>query len=1005
MVRRCSLPSRQLHPAWIAVFLACLAVWCRPVRASDDDTAVPGYYRTEWTSKAGAPDAIKAIVQSPEGFLWLGSNTGLYRFDGINFERFEGAPDSTLPVGRVTALALESDGSLWISAAGNEVLRLNSDRIVYRQTLPVTIGPVLRFVTGPHRQRLLLATNGLFKFTGMTWVAYPIPELPASAIYYDARFSDNGALWLATDAGLYFKQASKPAFVPGSERSPGPGTFANGPGGITWYCGQKGGLYKFGSDGVQLGNNAAFPCYRIFIDRSGVAWTDGASGAGAAPVDEWMGKSDAEIKARLVHGIFGKEITLSSLQDEEGSIWLGSTDGLRQFRLTRLREHPDEKGSGGIAPASGGGLWLISYARGLMHVGSKIEPYPVVGKALTFITRDRRNVVWIGSHNRDVLIRIDDREVGEIPFPPGTKDVYVNGIGTQSDGSPWLFTQPAPAGSVYHYVNGQWLEHGGIPGLPDGPPSGLFIDPADRVWLSYPGGRLYVITGKQAVAIPGVLDLNLGTTRTMAQYGNDLILAGDGGLALMQNGRFHKLALRPPAQLLGIVDILVTKDGDLWINQPSSLLRIAAADLERAVATSQAIDAEIFDYRDGRRGPPIPVAPHSTLAQTDDGRLWVSAMNLTSIDPANIERNTIRPRVGFRHLTIDGLRQDVGTSELVLTHDTKELLIGYMSSSIALPERVQFRYRLEGLDSDWKEGNPQREATYNQLRPGEYTFRIMASNNDGLWSQPAILRIHVLPSYYQTVWFALLCLTIAFVLVGLLVRARIRWVAERIRDRLQERSRERERIARELHDTLLQGIQGLILQFHLVADELPANDANRKRMESALDRADRLMSEGRQRVSDLRLQDVGASLGVSLHRQLLDDDLPACPQLVMRECGQPLVLSPMVQTELLRIAHEAVSNALHHGDCKRLWVVIRYDKDALRMRIKDDGCGITHEDIDQRKPGHWGITGMQERARSIGAKLSVEPGKRMGTAVNIVVPAAMAYARHLRRRWRRALWR
>ena len=190
---------------------------------------------------------------------------------------------------------------------------------------------------------------------------------------------------------------------------------------------------------------------------------------------------------------------------------------------------------------------------------------------------------------------------------------------------------------------------------------------------------------------------------------------------------------------------------------------------------------------------------------------------------------------------------------------------------------------------------------------------------------------------------------------------------------MQERSSERERIARELHDTLLQGIQGLILQFHLVADDLPASDPNRKRMEGALDRADRLMSEGRHRVNDLRLQEVGASLGASLHRQLLEDGLPACPQLVVRECGRAVALVPMVQTELLRIVHEAVSNAIHHGACKRLRLVIRYDRDALRMRIKDDGCGISDEDLDRRKPGHWGITGMHERATSIGAQLASCP--------------------------------
>lgn len=411
MVRWHSLPRAPMHAVWIAGLLACVAVWCEPAWASDDDAAAPGYYRTEWTNKSGAPDDIKAIVQSPEGFLWLGSNTGLYRFDGINFERFEGPPDSTLPMGRVPALALESDGSLWISAAGREVLRLKAGRIIYRQTLPDTIGSVCRFAAGSNKQLLLVATGGIFQFTGTAWDAYSTSELPQGARFYDAYFSDDGTLWVATDAGLYSKQKSASAFVAKSASSPGSGNFAKGPKATTWYCGEKGGLYRFGAEGAPLGNNPAFPCYSIFIDSHGVAWTDGAQGAGILPVDDWMGKAEKEILARLIPGMFGKETTFSSLQDREGSIWLGSTDGLRQFRPTRLREHPGEQGSGGIAPAAGGGLWLISYNRGLMHVGSTIESYPAAGEGLTYITRDRRNIVWVGSHNRDVLLRIDGRVI------------------------------------------------------------------------------------------------------------------------------------------------------------------------------------------------------------------------------------------------------------------------------------------------------------------------------------------------------------------------------------------------------------------------------------------------------------------------------------------------------------------------------------------------------------------------------------------------------------------
>jgi signal transduction histidine kinase/ligand-binding sensor domain-containing protein len=991
--------------AWVIGMLACAMLWTGAVWALDESPAAPGYYRKAWTPDSGAPSVIRAIAQAPEGFLWLGSDTGLYRFDGLSFERFEPPLDPELPVGKVSALAMEADGALWLGIEGSEVLRLERGQIVFRQTLPGSTGSIEKILLGPNGQRLLMSTNGLMTFSGKAWTVDSAPELPRGIRFYDAYLSEDGGQWIATDSGIFRRHNPESRFERQFESPPGFGQFAHEHTGTVWYCGEKSGLVEFAAVGRSSRSNASFPCYWISIDNRGKAWTDGSDGAGIAPVEQWLGKSSSEIKASLVKGVFGDEFVSAYFQDKEGSVWLGLANGLRQFRPYRLQRISLAEESGGIAAAKGGGFWLIGYRRGLMHVGEALDSFPDAGTALTYVSRDRRGVVWAGGHQRDVLLRIEGRDINKITFPPGSKDVFVNGISVQADGSPWVFTHPAPIGSVYHYVGERWLERGGVSGLPEGPANAVFVDAADRVWISYPGSRLFVVTDGKASAVPGAPELGLGNLRSIAEFGDDLVVAGKVGIAVLRSGKFQRISLLPPARFLGIINILQTRDGDFWVNQANSLLRLPAEQLRLAIERNEPVTAEVFDFRDGRNGTPISVAPHPTLAQMEDGRLLVSAGDISALDPAHISRNQIKPTVGFRFLSINGRKQHLDSRTIELSPDTEELVIGYMSSSIALPERVQFRYRLEGLDSRWREGNPQREATFNQLRPGEYTFRILASNNDGLWSEPATVRILVPPPYYETVWFALLCLTLFFVLVGLMVRARIRWVAERIRDRLQERSRERERIARELHDTLLQGIQGLILQFHLVADDLPADDANRKLMESALDRADRLMSEGRQRVSDLRLQEVGASLGASLHRQLLDGDLPACPKFRVRECGPPRVLAPMVQTELLRIAHEAVANALQHGSCNRLWLVVRYDRHALRVRIKDDGCGISNEEINHRKPGHWGITGMQERAKSIGAKLTVEPGKRRGTVVDITVPAGMAYANHMRRRWRRALWR
>ncbi len=1003
MARRHS--EAMVHVLLRTVVVYILVLWCSHAHAAVEDDAAPGYYRTEWTTKSGAPAYITAIAQAPEGFLWLGSSTGLYRFDGVAFERFEEPTSDRLPVGRVNALKVMDDGSLWLTAAGREILHLKGGRIVFRQLLPDDVGTNLTFVDGPHKSLLLVSSNALLELVGATWVQRPKAGVPTLARIHDLLTASDDSVWLATDAGVFSTSDTSGAFTKRSETLPGAGRLSQEPGGRIWYCAEETGLQAFALDGKLTASNPALPCHQLYIDSRGVAWTDGSLGAGIAPVEQWLGRSLEQIKANLTHALFGKEVVYSVFEDSEGSIWLGCTDGLRQFRRTRLHQHPDEGGSGGVAPAKDGGLWLVSYNRGLMHLGPRSQTYQQAGKSFTYITRDRNNIVWVGGHNRDVLIRIDGRSIKEMPFPPGREDVFVNGIAVQRDGTPWVFTNPSPAGALYHLRDGQWLKNDGLEGLPDTSPAAVFVDSADCVWVTYPGSRIFRIDNRRLHAFPEAPGLNLGTIRSISSFGKDVLLAGEGGIALWRDGTFHKLRVQGPIQLLGIATALQTRDRDLWVNQPSALLRFSYDDVERSFITGDAILPEVFDFKDGRRGPPFPVAPHPTLAQTDDGLLWIATINLTSIDPQSIERNALRPTARLRRVAVDGVERPTTEGRLSLSHTAKELVLGYASSSIAAPERVRFLYMLEGFDPVWRWGNVQREATYSQLRPGTYTFRVMASNNDGVWSKERTLDVEVLPPYYQTFWFIGLCILVGLVLLALLVRARTRLVTDRIRVRLEARSHERERIARELHDTLLQGIQGLILQLHLVAEDLPEEDRNRKRMEGALDRADRLMDEGRQRVNDLRLHIVGVGMGLSLQRQLGEEHADSACRFHVREWGRQRTLMPTVQIELLRIAHEAVSNALHHGRCLHVRVIVRYDADALRMRIVDDGCGISTGEVVRRKPMHWGITGMQERAKSIGAQLRVGTGKTRGTVVDIVVPASMAYTNHPRGRWRRAFWR
>lgn len=277
------------------------------------------------------------------------------------------------------------------------------------------------------------------------------------------------------------------------------------------------------------------------------------------------------------------------------------------------------------------------------------------------------------------------------------------------------------------------------------------------------------------------------------------------------------------------------------------------------------------------------------------------------------------------------------------------------------------------------------------------TFRVASSNEAGLWrSDVAALKVTVDPLYYETDLFKLLIAAFAIAMATILVWARSTWLTLRIKERLRERSRERERIARELHDTLLQGIQGLMLHMQSVSGDLP--EEARSKMGRALDRADNLMAEGRQRVNDLRLQEEGASLGTSLHRYIVEGAPLSQARIHVREMGRQRELSPAARIEVLRIGAEAALNALQHSGGRKIRIVVRYDRHALRLRISDDGCGIDQTIAASGRPGHWGVRGMRERAAAIKSKLRLARSKCGGTVVELWVPGGIAYG-HRRIRW------
>jgi signal transduction histidine kinase len=542
------------------------------------------------------------------------------------------------------------------------------------------------------------------------------------------------------------------------------------------------------------------------------------------------------------------------------------------------------------------------------------------------------------------------------------------------------------------------------PGGPDANPLVMARDPQGRLWLGYAFNRLVMAAADGTLRQWGTADgLQIGSLLSMTVQEGRLWLGGELGLAAMVDGRVHPVRIAGQEPLAGVSGIVADGTGNLWLNTALGIVRLPASELAQALADpAHAAAAERFDFHDGLDGAPAQLRPVPTAVAADDGKLWFATNNsVVWIDPAHIQRNALAPLVQISALNAQGRGWPLASP--TLPAGTREVDLRFTAGSLAQPERVRFRVQLEGIDATWQDTGSQRAAHYTNLPPGRYVFRVIAANEDGLWSaQPATLRFVVPPTFTQTWWFRAMWLPIAGALAWLLMRWRLRQLAQRYAERHEAILIERERIARELHDTLLQSVQGLILRFQSSVDRMPDGDATRATLERSLDRAEQVLAEGRDRVTDLRAPArEHETLGERLER--LGDDLAAehGPPFSLTLHGEGAPLPDRVHDEAHHIGAEALTNAYRHAGASHVHLLLRQTPSRLVMEIADDGRGLlpTQEHAAGRA-GHWGIAGMRERARAIGATLTLNSAPGEGTRVRLEVRLQGAWlARRLRHAW------
>ena len=980
--------------------------------AAESDMHVGQFQRTTWTAKDGAPSDVWALAQTSDGWIWLGGPNGLYRFDGVRFERFELDAGDRNRSNAVSSLFALPSGELLIGRlnGGVSILR-NAKFTQYDNDDTRRAGTVLSFAQDRQGALWAPAQHGLLRFERDAWHLvgdeWHYPGGYASAAMTDA----NGSLWVTTRKEILRLTLGSRGFESVRIDPSSAAELIQSPDGKTWYF-DDGGVHLLpdqASSSTRESSVNSRTSYRALFDRDGYFWY-------------WWSPSGSRQAHPLVTDVASLGAVKTIFEDREGNIWLGSTgDALHRLRrpdVSRLASSPSVDGSTpwiAFAADKIGRVWMgLSLSGnggdsvdGVWKVDARVE-HMQVGEitSATAISAAPGGSVWVAGLQG--LWRLEGaRFVNGPALPSAVLGNAVRGVSAECSGALWVSIQGA--GLLRHDSAG-WMRNGNIAALPADIPTVQSCDSTGRLWLGYGDGTVRVLTGNRVDTFTAAHGLQVGAVSALS-IGRSILVGGERGLAVLRGAHFATLSPSIPGVFTGLTGIAESSNGDIWVNGTRGAIYIESAMIDgRASTPAQDIAVTLFDSGDGYPAPSYSIAGMSpTIIRGSDERIWLAGHGgIASIDPARIRHAAQSPPIVIESLVAGDTRYEPSLG-LELTEGTRNLRVEYTALSYAHPERLRFRYRLEGVDDTWVEAGPRRQAFYSNLGPGEYRFVVDSTNDRGIWSgSPATLSFAIPPTFVQSRGFLAICVIVATGLVVVLYRTRARQLAAREVRRLEERLGERERIARELHDTLLQSIQGLILKFHALTRDLPLDAPQRAKVEQALKSAEDVIAEGRDRIQDLRGSDlIGTDLGRTLAQ--VGDDLVRDSDVEFRLVSEGDVreIASSVIEASYWIAREALVNAARHAEARKIECRILYGSDAFRIGVRDDGTGIDSTELDTKSaPVHWGIKGMYERALHIGAHLAIQGRPGAGTGVELTVPAAIAYRGHdTRSPWRKLLRR
>jgi signal transduction histidine kinase/ligand-binding sensor domain-containing protein len=1006
-------------PAIVTVSTLIFLLGAAPALALNPSLDISHYGHTSWTARDGfSVGAIFAMTQTPDGYMWLGSEFGLFRFDGVHAVPWQPPAGQQLPQ-KPYALLVTRDGTLWIgtfaglvSWNGRELTRYpevgehfvtslleDRDGTVWASVMGSTADPPtgqLCAIRSGHAQ--CYSQGGAF-----------------GAFVWSLFEDSSGTLWAGAESGIWRWKAGPPrqyAMAGGHV-----GDLTNAEDG-SLLVGTTAGLKRLVRDKLEpypiyrpADRNALLPgreidSNKLLRDRDGGLWI-GTHQRGLIHIHN--GRTDVFTTSDGLSG----DLSCSLFEDREGNIWFGSSRGLDRFRDLPVTSITTKQGLSSDAASSlvagtDGSVWvatrdgLTRWKNGQATIFRKETGLPA--DFVQSLFEDERGRVWASFPAHGLSYFEDGKFVGVRGLP--SEEVYF--IAGDNSANLWLSGNKG----LSHMRDGRLVENFPWSVMGRRQQAKVVVPNQGGVWLAFwiGGGVLYFKDGQVRASYTVADGLGKGPVAGLRLDRDGALWAAtqEGGLSRIKDGHVATVTTKNGLPCDTIHWSIEDDERSLWLYTSCGLVRIVRSELDAWIADrNRRLQPTVWDTADGvvlREASPAYYNP--PVAKSADGKLWfITGEGIQVADPRHLDLNKVPPPVHIEQISADGKSYwqnlpGTGIAKLRLPSRIRNLTINYTALSLSAPEKIHFKYKLEGQDSDWREVVNDREVQYSNLRPLSYRFRVIASNNSGIWNEQGdTLDFTIAPAYYQTNWFRVLCAAIILTIAWAAYHLRLRQLHHQFEMTLEARVGERARIARDLHDTLLQSFHGLLFRFQAARNLLPnhaeqATDA----LDAALIRAEQALDEGRRSIQELRpgaaANEAPDQILVATCQDLASSqhsgDTPPRFEVIVE--GERRHLAPMVQEEMIRIARELLRNAFQHAHARQIEAEIRYDNDAFRLVIRDDGKGIDPKILkDGGRAGHWGLPGIHERARGMGSQLEFWSQGEAGTEVRLTLPAAIAY--------------